>query len=99
MAKRRWPEVTLNDLVPAERKRNMAVIQDFLGTLERALVKSPGSLSATTKLSDIAELDSVGRLSVMVMADSEYAFLLEAEALERCKTVEELFLLITGGRQ
>ena len=69
-------------------------MEDFIRAFEEALEIPPGQTQPATRLADISKLDSMGRLSVMAMADSKFGILLEADQLDRCQTVADLHAVL-----
>ena len=68
-------------------------IQEFVQAFEEALELQAGQVKPDTQLSSITRYDSMGRLSVMAMADTKLGIVLDADALERCRTVSDLYAL------
>jgi acyl carrier protein len=62
------------------------------------LQADPASVAMDTKLQDIPEYDSMGRLSVLAMLDGHYGVMVSAEELEACDTVRDLGTLIASKR-
>jgi acyl carrier protein len=69
-------------------------IQEFIQAFEEALELPAGQVEPGTHLSSITRYDSMGRLSVMAMADTKFGVVLDADALERCRTVSDLYTLV-----
>jgi acyl carrier protein len=68
-------------------------IQEFIQAFEEALELPGGQVKPDTLLSSIARYDSMGRLSVMAMADTKLGAVLDADAMQRCRTVADLHAL------
>jgi acyl carrier protein len=68
--------------------------QEFIQAFEEALELPAGKVKPDTQLSSITRYDSMGRLSVMAMADTELGVVLDADALEKCRTVSDLYDLV-----
>jgi acyl carrier protein len=73
------------------------MIDEFISRVEDALEVSSGTLTPETRLESIEEFDSMGRLSVMAMVDSEYGVVLTGAQLEECQTVGDLYNLASDG--
>jgi acyl carrier protein len=69
-------------------------IQEFIPAFEEALELPAGQTQAETLLSDITRFDSMGRLSVIAMADTKLGVLVDADGLDRCRTVADLYALV-----
>ena len=68
--------------------------QEFIQAFEEALELPTGQTKPDTLLSDIARYDSMGRLSVIAMADIKLGVLLDADGLDRCRTIADLHALV-----
>lgn len=66
----------------------------FISSLEQILEIEAGSLSSTDELSSIPEFDSMGRLSVILMCDSLFGFVLSISEMDTCVTVSDFHLLV-----
>lgn len=62
----------------------------FLSILEQELGLDASSLSPRDELSSIANLDSMGRLSVITLCDSRFGFIMKVPELDACNTVSDL---------
>ncbi len=69
-------------------------VQEFIQAFEEALELPDGQIKPDTLLSSIPRYDSMGRLSIMAMADTELGIVLDADAMERCRTVSDLHALV-----
>ena len=69
-------------------------IEEFIPAFEKALEIPPGEIKPDTDLLAVPEFDSMGRLSVMALADTGFGVVLEAERLNACKTIADLFALL-----
>jgi len=69
-------------------------IQEFIQAFEEALELPAGTVKAKTRLADIARYDSMGRLSIMAMADTKLRVVLDAGAMDQCQTIADLHGLI-----
>jgi len=69
-------------------------MKQFIQAFEEALELPGGQVTPDTLLSDIARYDSMGRLSVMAMADTKLGVLLDADDMERCRTIADLYALV-----
>lgn len=67
------------------------MIDQFISEFASCLELPQGSVTPETKLAEIEKLDSMGRLSVMAMADAKYGVVLDAPTLDDCITVSDLF--------
>jgi acyl carrier protein len=68
--------------------------QEFIQAFEEALDLPGGQVKSDTLLSSIVRYDSMGRLSVMAMADTKFGVVLDADTMERCRTVADLHALV-----
>jgi hypothetical protein len=69
-------------------------MQEFIQAFEEALELPGGQITPDTLLSSITRYDSMGRLSVMAMADTKLGVVLDADAMERCRTISDLHVLV-----
>lgn len=69
-------------------------IQEFIQAFEEVLEIPGGQTKPDTLLSSISRYDSMGRLSIMAMADSKLGVVLDADALARCRTISDLHMLV-----
>ena len=72
----------------------MMNIAEFIQTFDEALEIPPGQTKPDSQLADVAQFDSMGRLSVMAMADMKFGIVLEADQLNRCQTVSDLHAML-----
>jgi acyl carrier protein len=61
-----------------------------MNLLEEALELDANSLTGETKLEDIEEYDSMGKLSLIVMCDDEFDKKLSGEQISEFKTVKDI---------
>lgn len=64
--------------------------QEKINLIEDALELDLNSLSEDTLLSDIAEYDSMAKLSIIVMCDDEFGKKLTGEQIRDFKTVGDI---------
>lgn len=65
---------------------------DFIdGFLNAVDFQNPVHVDASTRLSDLAEWDSLAALSIIVMFDIEYSTTINGNDLKNCETVLDLF--------
>jgi acyl carrier protein len=69
-------------------------IDQFISTLEQELQLEAGLLSPTDLLSDIPEFDSLGRLSLIAMCDTNFGFVLKIPDLDACVTVSDFHSVV-----
>lgn len=62
----------------------------MLELLEEALEMDEGSLSPEMKLEDMAEYDSMAKLSVIVLMDEEFGLKLAGEQMREFKIVQDI---------
>lgn len=74
------------------------MIDEFVREFEACLEISQGSIAPETVLAEVDKFDSMGRLSVMAMADSKFGVILDADTLDACVTVGDLFDHINKAR-
>jgi acyl carrier protein len=72
-------------------------IKLFLTQLEQALQAAPGSFKETDRLEDLEGWDSIGALAVIAMVDEKYGVTLDANALQKCKNINDLANLVETG--
>jgi acyl carrier protein len=70
------------------------MITNFIHQLEKELRIPRGSIAPETQLTTIPQLDSMGKVELLVLVDSEYGVHLEPQHLDRCATVDDLFRLV-----
>ena len=71
--------------------------QEFLAALEKALVLDSGSLSMSQVLDDLESWDSMSVLELQAIADEEFGLELEPKAIGNCKTIGDLWGLLSPG--
>ena len=64
--------------------------EDKIRLLEETLELDEGELTPAMVLSDVADYDSLSRLSVMVMLDDEFGVKLPGEEIAKFKTVADI---------
>jgi acyl carrier protein len=69
---------------------------DFVRKLEAELGLKDGTLTDTTPLSSVAAWDSMGRMAVLAMIDSELDFTLAPGVLQHCRTVADLVAAVSA---
>ena len=74
-------------------------LQEFIKAFEEALELPAGQTTPDMLLSSITRYDSMGRLAIMAMADTMLRVVLDADAMERCKTVGDLHALVVNRAQ
>ena len=72
------------------------MIQGFIQQFEEALEIEGYGITPDTLLVNVSEFDSMGRLSVILMGDLKYGLVLEAEQLNRCESVQDLYELMSA---
>ena len=66
----------------------------FIGRVEQELNIARGTLVPETPLAGIPQMDSLGRVTLLVMMDSEYGVYVEPQQIDGCETVADLFGLV-----
>lgn len=64
--------------------------EEKLSLLEETLEMDSGSLSPETNLVDVAEYDSLAKLSLIVLCDEEFSKTLTGEQIQEFKTVQDI---------
>lgn len=64
--------------------------EEILKQIEEVLEMAEGTLSIDHNLADVAEYDSMAKLSLIVMADDDFSKKLTAEQLNEFKTVQDI---------
>ncbi|GAB1448412.1 hypothetical protein MASR2M44_14210 [Bacteroidota bacterium] len=64
--------------------------QEKIALLEDALEIESGTLNESTMLSDVAEYDSMAKLSLIVLCDEEFSKKLTGEQIKEFKTVGDI---------
>ncbi|MGF1456756.1 MAG: acyl carrier protein [Alphaproteobacteria bacterium] len=72
----------------------MATLEKFVRDFEEILEADEGSLTPGTALEDLEGWDSVNKLAFMVYVDESYGVEVDPDAVVRCLTVEDLFVLV-----
>jgi len=73
------------------------MIEDFIESFESSIEGIPeGSVTPQTRLADLAQWDSLARLTTIALLESEYSTDVTAAQLNRCDTVQEVFDLTKG---
>lgn len=67
---------------------------NFIGRVEQELNIAPGTLAAETPIAGIPQMDSLGRVTLLVMLDSEYGTYVEPQHIDACETVADLYALV-----
>lgn len=70
--------------------------QEILNLIEDSLELDENTLSPETDLGDILEYDSMGKLSLIVLADEEFSKKLTGEQMEEFKTVGDIMNFLEG---
>ena len=71
----------------------------FLFLFAECFDPAPDSLNMMSLLTTLENFDSLARISVIAMIDTEYAVILKHAVLDSCETVEELFELMQRERK
>jgi acyl carrier protein len=66
----------------------------FIGRVEAELNIPRGTLAPETPLAGIPQLDSLGRVTLLVMLDTEYGTYVEPQQIDGCETVADLYGLV-----
>lgn len=66
-------------------------LEEFQREIEEALELNSGEVSPDTMLEQIPTFDSLGRLAVLAMIDTVFSFPIDAEYLDCCGTVKDLY--------
>lgn len=64
--------------------------EEVIGLIEETLELESNTLNLETLLEDIIELDSMGKLSIIVMADDEFSKKLTGEQMKMFKSVGDI---------
>lgn len=64
--------------------------EEKINLIEDALEIDPGTLSPETSISNIKELDSMGKLTLIVLCDDEFNKKLTGEQLKEFKIVSDI---------
>ena len=71
------------------KKCNMT-IKEKISLIEEALELEPDTLNESTELESLVEYDSMGKLSLIVLADEEFEKKLTGEQINEFKTVQDV---------
>jgi len=71
------------------------LIQTLITLLEDATQNMPGSVTASTALAGLEGWDSMGLVAFVQLVCEQANIELDAEALGTCKTVSELYAMVT----
>lgn len=69
--------------------------KEKISMIEEVLDTAPDSLTAETKLDDIAEYDSMAKLSLIVMCDDEFGKKLTGEQIGSFQTVGDILKFLS----
>jgi len=69
--------------------------EEVIRLIEETLELDSNTLNSETLLDDIIEFDSMGKLSVIVMADDEFEKKLTGEQMKLFKTVGDIVKFLT----
>jgi acyl carrier protein len=69
--------------------------KEFLANLEELFESDPGSLSLEQILADTGKWDSLNFVSFLAMAHSKYEVRVAPANLKNCKTIGDLFILVS----
>jgi acyl carrier protein len=67
---------------------------EFIEKLAQELSIAPGELAIDAELSSISSWDSLGKMGVLALIDSELRMVLPQGSLQKCKTVYDLVCLV-----
>lgn len=70
------------------------MLSTFIERVENELNIARGSLAPDTPLESIRELDSLGRVTLLVMMDASYGVYVEPQQIDACANVGDLFGLV-----
>jgi acyl carrier protein len=70
----------------------------FVAALENVLQINKGTLKPETSLEGLDHWDSMGMLEFQAMADEDFGVQLDSPVINSCKTVEDLWTLVLGGK-
>jgi acyl carrier protein len=65
-------------------------LKEKINLIEESLELEEGTLNESTKLEDVAEFDSMGKLSLIVICDEEFNKKLSGEKIEEFQTVSDI---------
>ncbi|MBK6365647.1 MAG: acyl carrier protein [Saprospiraceae bacterium] len=70
--------------------------EEVISLIEETLEIESSTLNSETLLDDILEFDSMGKLSVIVMADDEFDKKLTGEQMKKFKTVGDIVMFLNA---
>ncbi|MBK8547536.1 MAG: acyl carrier protein [Saprospiraceae bacterium] len=70
--------------------------EEVIRLIEETLELESNTLNSETLLDDILEFDSMGKLSVIVMADDEFDKKLTGEQMKKFKTVGDIVMFLNA---
>ncbi|MBK8372250.1 MAG: acyl carrier protein [Saprospiraceae bacterium] len=70
--------------------------EEVISLIEETLEIESSTLNSETLLDDILEFDSMGKLSVIVMADDEFDKKLTGEQMKKFKTVVDIVMFLNA---
>lgn len=70
--------------------------EEVISLIEETLEIESNTLNSETLLDDILEFDSMGKLSVIVMADDEFDKKLTGEQMKKFKTVGDIVMFLNA---
>jgi acyl carrier protein len=70
--------------------------EEVISLIEETLEIESNTLNSETLLDDIIEFDSMGKLSVIVMADDEFDKKLTGEQMKKFKTVGDIVMYLNA---
>jgi acyl carrier protein len=65
-------------------------IEEFIKVFAEDLQTPVEQIRPDTRLNDIPRFDSMGRLTFMTLVDVQFGALIEASAIDQCRTVADL---------
>ena len=70
--------------------------EEVIRLIEETLELESNTLNSETLLDDILEFDSMGKLSVIVMADDEFDKKLTGEQMKKFRTVGDIVMFLNA---
>ena len=70
--------------------------EEVISLIEETLEIESSTLNSETLLDDILEFDSMGKLSVIVMADDEFDKKLTGEQMKKFRTVGDIVMFLNA---
>ena len=70
--------------------------EEVIRLIEETLELDSNTLNSETLLDDILEFDSMGKLSVIVMADDEFDKKLTGEQMKKFRTVGDIVMFLNA---